>query len=329
MSDEKYICVQLISNSKELVYLKKDLVELEENDLLIKVLYSSYNYKDRLVFDGRERTPRKYPHTLGIDAAGVVVESKKNNFKAGQLVAVLATQMGISIPGGFAGYVSVPAKKVIKISKDFSARDLMLFGTAGLTAALAVSKLIDNPNICVKHPVLITGASGGVGIISAILLNSMGYEICVSTNNQLAKDFFKKIGVTSFIDRLEKGGGQRFSLLPERWSSCIDIVGGVALDLISKSIVQSGSVLSIGSMSNQFVELNLAPFNLRGISLVGINTEALETDEREELLEKFLSLEILSKVNYVSSEHNLKSVPQMFVDGFFKHSFGRHIIKIN
>lgn len=321
-------CIQMINGSKLLKYSRIEMAKLEDNDLLIQVEYSCYNYKDYLVYEGKEGTRRSYPHTLGIDAAGTVVESKCINFKTGDQVAVMATRMGLSFAGGFSEYVSVPATKVIKIPTYLTARDVMLFGTAGLTAALVISKLVPGLSNCDVKPILVTGGSGGVGIISAIILKLNGYEVAVSTNNSMARSFLKGIGITHFIDRISADKSDRFSLLPERWSACVDVVGGAGLDLVIKSMAQEGKIFNVGSVASQKVNMNLTPLYLRGISLVGINTETLEAAAREELIGKFLKKDVILNISEACSEHKLQEIPNMFLNSFFSENFGRHLFKI-
>jgi putative YhdH/YhfP family quinone oxidoreductase len=303
-------------------------VDFKQNDLLIKVEYSSYNHKDYLVLQEKEGSRRQYPHTLGIDAAGTVLESRSSDFKAGDQVAVMATRMGLTFHGGYSEYIFVPTTKVVKIPKNLTPRDLMVFGTAGLTASLALSILMKKPSKFRKMPILITGGSGGVGIISAIMLKVNGFDVTVSTDRDEARNFLKGIGIENFVGRIRNSKTKNFSILPERWSACIDVVGGQSLDLISKSLVERGVILSIGSVAGQITELDLNPFYLRGVSMAGLNSESLDTFARQDLVSQYLTPELMSVLNLATSEHQLDDIPNLFQNSYFNQNFGRHVFKI-
>jgi putative YhdH/YhfP family quinone oxidoreductase len=324
---QEFKAVKIEKDSHNLTYSDVGVVDIDQNGVLVRVEYSVFNHKDLLVWKGIERTRRSYPHTLGIDAAGTIVLSNSNEFTVGEQVVVMATQAGLSIGGGYANYISVPVEKLSKIPQGFSARDVMLFGTAGLTAALAVSMLLENKASTGK-PVLVTGGSGAVGILSALILHSHGLEICVSTGSVEARSFLTKIGINNFVDRVQNQNGNRFAILPERWQDCIDVVGGPSLASISKSMAQDGRIFSIGSVADENVQLNLSPFYLRGVRLVGVNAESLSNFHRNELIYRFFTRETLSLLDEISLEHRLEDVPQLLESSFFTQNFGRHLIKV-
>ena len=324
----QYNCVQLQKNSKILSYAKVNSSQLHDEFVLIKVHFSNYNNKDLLVAKGQEGSRRTYPHTLGLDAAGEVVESRSSSFKSGDLVAVMATQAGISMAGGYSEYLMVPASSISRIPETFTTREAMLFGTAGLTAALAVKTLISNPNVDKSKPVLVTGGSSGVGVVSAILLNLYGFKVTASTSNDGAARFLRSIGVGQVMNRIQNPRSNSFALLPEKWGGCIDIIGGPGLSMILKSISQGGKIISVGSLAGDRLEINLNPFYLRGVNLVGINTESLTNLERSELLSEFLTKDLSSILDEISLEHNLNQVPELMMNHYFGSNFGRHLIKI-
>lgn len=328
MSDfQNFKSVTIKKDSSKPNYSDTTPTDNHQSGVLIQVKYSVFNHKDLLVWKGIEGSRRAYPHTLGIDAAGTVVLSNSKEFAVGEQVAVMATQAGLSIGGGYAEYISVPAEKLSKIPEGFSARDAMLFGTAGLTAALAVSLLLEK-KATISKPVLVTGGSGAVGMLSALILQLHGVEVCVSTESLEARSFLTKIGISRFVDRVQNQNSDRFAVLPERWQDCIDVVGGPGLASISKSMVQNGRIFSIGSVAEQNVQLNLSPFYLRGISLVGVNTESLSAVDRSKLLHRFFTREMLSLLDEITLEHRLQDVPQLLGSSFFSQTFGRHLIKV-
>jgi acrylyl-CoA reductase (NADPH) len=327
-SIKKFNCVQIEKDSNNLFYTQVMHSELLDEFVLIKVHYSSYNHKDSMVASGQEASRRIYPHTLGIDAAGEIVESKSSEFKAGDWVAIMATQAGISLPGGFSEYLNVPAKSITRVPEKFTTRDIMLFGTAGLTASLAVRALISGRKINKSMPVLVTGGSSGVGVISTILLIRNGYKVCVSTSQENAIKFFRSIGVDCVLNRIQNSSSNRFALLPEKWAGCIDVVGGDGLSLISKSMIQGGNIISVGSLAGDQLEMNLNPFYLRGVSLQGINTESLDILERRQLLSENMTRELICVLDGISLECDLNQVPELISQNYFSSNFGRHLIKI-
>jgi len=324
---QEFKAVKIEKDSHNLTYSDFRVPDIHQNGVLIRVEYSVFNHKDLLVWKGIERTRRSYPHTLGIDAAGTIVLSNSNEFAVGEQVVVMATQAGLSIGGGYAEYISVPVEKLSKIPQGFSARDAMLFGTAGLTAALAVSLLLEKIG-GIGKPVLVTGGSGSVGMLSALILQSHGLEVCVSTGSLEARSFLTKIGINNFVDRVQNQNSDRFAILPERWQDCIDVVGGPGLASISKSMAQDGRIFSIGSVAEENVQLNLSPFYLRGVRLVGVNTESLNSFHRRELIHRFFTRETLSLLDTISQEHRLEDVPHLLESSFFTQNFGRHLIRV-
>ncbi len=324
----KYYCVLLEKNSKILSYSQVSLADLPDEYVLIKVHYSNYNNKDFLVANGLEGSRRSYPHTLGLDAAGEVVETKCSEYIAGDLVAVLATQAGISLAGGFSEYLMMPASSIAQIPENFTTRDIMLFGTAGLTAALAVRTLISDGKIDKDKPVLVTGGSSGVGVISIILLIQNGFKVSVSTSDKSAIRFLNSLGIDHIFNRIQNPRSNSFDLLPEKWAGCIDVVGGPGLNLISKSITQGGKIISVGSLAGDRFEINLNPFYLRGVSLLGVNTESLNSVDRGNLLLKNMTTEMISILDGISLECNLNQVPELMSSNYFSSNFGRHLIKI-
>lgn len=256
--------------SREIV--DKEISSLPEGDVLIKVKYSSLNYKDALSATGNKGVTRKYPHTPGIDAAGIVAHSSNENFKIGDSVLVTGYDLGMNTPGGYGQYIRVPAEWVVKLPENLSLRESMIYGTAGFTAALSVHKLIASGITVSDGDILVTGATGGVGSIAVSILNKLGYSIIAATGKPEAKDKLLKLGAKDIILREELDDNSGRTLLKGRWTGVIDTVGGNVLATALKSTNYGGTVTTCGNVASHELSINVYPFILRGISLLGVDS---------------------------------------------------------
>lgn len=257
------------------------LKDLPAGDVLIRVKYSSLNFKDSLSAKGNKGVTKLYPHTPGIDAAGVVVESQSALFQEGDEVIVTGYDLGMNTSGGFAQYIRVPATWVTRMPSAWSARDAMTMGTAGLTAALCVDSLVT-----VGLPdgeVLVTGATGGVGSIAVILLAAQGYEIVAATGKPDSHNFLNLIGARSVIDRSELLAGTEKAMLKERWAGVVDTVGGDILFNTVKATKYSGSIACCGNVASPYFQGNVFPFILRGVNLMGVDSVELPIHIKEDM----------------------------------------------
>jgi alcohol dehydrogenase len=251
----------------------RSVVDLPVNDLLIKVHYSSLNSKDCLSYLGNPAVTRKFPHSPGIDAAGVVVHSKNKAFKIGDHVCVVSSQLGMNVPGGFGQYISVPAEWAHAIPDGMTLRQSMIFGTAGYTAALAVSEIIKFIEPFSGIKIAVSGATGGVGILSVALLSNMGFDVTAISGKQYATNLLETAGASEIISRDAVDDLSGRNLLPVAWSGAIDTVGGNILTTLLKSVSHEGTVVSTGIVKSQELNTSLLPFILRGVRLIGINAE--------------------------------------------------------
>ncbi|MCP3943038.1 MAG: YhdH/YhfP family quinone oxidoreductase [Desulfobacteraceae bacterium] len=245
--------------------------DLPPGDLLIRVNYSSLNYKDALSASGNKGVTRQYPHTPGIDAAGIVEQSRVKGFKKGDPVIVTSYDLGMNTPGGFGQYIRVPAGWVLPLPKGLSLEQSMILGTAGFTAAMSVERLISGvaPD---QGPILVTGATGGVGSLACAILVKLGYTV-EAVSGKLDTGFLDGLGVKDVIARdsfLEKTGPP---LLKPRWAGGIDTVGGDILATVIKSTDSRGVVTCCGNVASPDLPINVFPFILRGISLIGIDSQ--------------------------------------------------------
>ncbi|UMB52990.1 YhdH/YhfP family quinone oxidoreductase [Lutibacter sp. A64] len=258
--------------------------ELASGELLIKVHYSSLNYKDALSANGNKGVTKNYPHTPGIDAVGTVVSSTSEKFKRDEKVLVTSYDLGMNTNGGFAEYVKVPENWVVKLPKNISMKEAMIFGTAGLTAGMSVLKLIET----VKPEngnVVVSGATGGVGSLSVLILNKLGYNVTAITGKETEKQYFENLGV-EVISRKDFEEMQKRPLLKPLFSGGIDTVGGVILENIIKTVKPLGLVTCCGNVASPKLDLTVFPFILRGISLIGIDSQNYPMKYREQVWNK-------------------------------------------
>src|SRR5210317_2531003 len=247
---------------------QKHIEDLPAGDVLINVQYSSLNYKDALSASGNKGVTKKYPHTPGIDAAGVVVESSKPEFKPGEQVLVTGYDLGMNTPGGYAEYVRVPADWVVKLPDNLSLRESMIYGTAGFTAALSCFKLINSGVTPDKGPVLVTGATGGVGSIALSILVKSGYEV-VAVNGIIDEaDYLLELGAKEVITIEEADDQSGRPLLRPRWAGAIDTVAGNILSTAIKTTQYGGSVTCCGNVGAAELHSSIFPFIINGITLL-------------------------------------------------------------
>jgi acrylyl-CoA reductase (NADPH) len=252
--------------------VERTVDDLPEGDLLIRVHYSSLNFKDALAVGGRPGVIRRYPLTPGIDAAGEVVRCTDGTFAPGDPVVVTGFDLGVAVPGGFGQYVRIPSAWAVKLPVGLTLRESMALGTAGFTAALAVLKLRHAGLKAGCEEMLVTGASGGVGSVAVSILASEGCRVVAVSGKPERHSFIKRLGAAEVIGRQEILGSSDKGLLPERWSGAIDVVGGGTLADVLKSTRYGGAVASCGLAGSSDLPLNVFPFILRGVSLHGVDS---------------------------------------------------------
>ncbi len=289
--------------------VQRQLSELPPGDVVIDVQFSSLNYKDGLSATGNPGVSRNFPHTPGIDAAGTVVGSQSGAFAAGAPVIVTGYDLGMNTPGGFAKRIRVPAEWVIPLPAGLSLHESMVLGTAGFTAALCVQKLEAAGMAPGNGPVLVTGATGGVGSVAVKLLAQLGYEVTGATGKAEQADFLTSLGASAVIDRetLREGGNR--PMLKEQWGGVVDTVGGDILSNAIKSLRYSASVAACGLVNSPDIQATVLPFILRNVNLLGVDSVELPLAEKTAVwtrlgadwrmdgltgLEEKLSLETLS-----------------------------------
>lgn len=262
------------------------LDELPRGEVVVRVHYSSLNYKDALSASGHPGVTRNFPHTPGIDAAGEVLRSSEARFQKGDPVIVTSYDLGMNTPGGFGQVIRVPAEWVVPLPEGLSLREAMILGTAGFTAALAAHELLQAGLEPSSGPVLVTGASGGVGSLAVALLAKLGAEVVASTGKTSAQGFLTSLGTAHVLDREELGQATTKPMLPVRWQGAIDTVGGHTLENIVKSLIPGGAVAACGNVAGADLHLSVFPFILRGVKLLGIDSAQCPVERRRAIWEK-------------------------------------------
>lgn len=242
------------------------LDDLPAGEVLIKVAYSSVNYKDGLASIPNGKIVRSYPFIPGIDLSGIVVSSTDERFHEGQQVIATGYGMGVSHFGGFSEYTRIPAAWITPIPVGLTLREAMIYGTAGLTAALSIQALEDNDLAPDKGKVLVTGATGGVGGSAIAMLSTKGYSVVASTGNKEANEYLKTLGAGEVISREDVTGGSSKPLEKQLWQGAVDSVGGNSLASILSKISYRGSVAASGLTGGTSVPTTVLPFILRGLT---------------------------------------------------------------
>ncbi len=263
--------------------IQRSTDDLPQNGVLIKVTFSSLNYKDALSANGNKGVTRRYPHTPGIDAAGTVVDSNSDKLKPGNEVIVTGYDLGMNTIGGFGEYINVPAEWVVPLPEGLSLKETMILGTAGFTAALSIHHLLRCGQKPEDGPLLVTGATGGVGSISVAIASKLGFEVTASSGKTNQYEYLRNIGAQTIIGRTEVDDPSNRMLLRPQWAAAIDTVGGNTLATILKSLKPHGSVASCGNVSSPLLSTSVFPFILNGVNLLGVNSATTPMPLRLEL----------------------------------------------
>ena len=297
---------------------ERALGDLPAGELIIEVKYSSLNYKDALSATGNKGVTRKYPHTPGIDAAGVVADSTTKLFTVGDQVTVTGFDLGMNTSGGFAQYISVPALWATKLPQGLSLKDSMSHGTAGLTAALCIIRLMASGLTKESGEVLVTGASGGVGSVAVAILAKLGFNVVAATGKASEYDFLNGLGAKAIISREEANDTSGRPLQKPRWAGVVDTVGGNILATALKTTKYAGLVAACGNAMSAELNVNVFPFILRGVSLLGVDSVEIPMRARQMAWNKLAgewSIDVGSLVTEVSLEELNPKIDEILKGG--------------
>ncbi|KOO51267.1 NADPH:quinone oxidoreductase family protein [Viridibacillus arvi] len=305
------------------------LKDLPDGDVLIKVSYSSINYKDSLATIPNGNIVNTYPFVPGIDLAGIVVSSNDPRFQEGDEVIATSYEIGVSHFGGYSEYARIPANWIVPLPKGLTLKEAMVIGTAGFTAALSVLRLEENSVSPEKGKILVTGATGGVGSFAISILSTLGYQVEASTGKESEQEFLRSLGATSIVSREEVFDGKIRALGKQKWAAAVDPVGGEPLASLLSQIQYGGSVAVSGLTAGTKLPTTVFPFILRGINLLGIDSvycpmetrlkvwDRLASDFKPEKLEKFIQQEV-----------TLQQLPEVLPNLLKGQAKGRTLVKL-
>lgn len=304
--------------------------DLPPGEMVIRVLYSALNYKDALSATGNKGITRKYPHTPGIDAAGIVEISRNERFATGDEVIITGNDLGMNTCGGFGEYIRTPASWVIRKPDGFTLRECMILGTAGMTAALGLHKmelLGQHPD---QGPIVVTGATGGVGSIAVALLAKAGYEVIATTGKTHAHEYLQHLGANRIETREFANDTTGKVLLRPQWAGAIDTVGGNTLLTLLKACKPEGNVVSTGLVSSPKLEATVYPFILNGISLLGVGSAETPTTTKMLIWSKLADVwNIKDKLTAIVKEVTLDELNLTYIDSILQGKImGRILVKI-
>jgi NADPH2:quinone reductase len=304
------------------------LDDLAAGEVVIDAHYSSVNYKDALAATGRGRIMRRFPLVAGVDVAGLVAQSQDSRFKPGAAVLVTGCGLGESHDGGFSEVVRVPADWVVPLPEGLTLFDAMALGTAGFTAALAVDRLEQNGQCPDLGPVVVTGATGGVGSVSIDLLSGRGYEVVALTGKPAAGEYLRKLGADRILDRQTLAADAR-PLESAQWGGAVDNVGGAVLAWLLRTTRPWGSIASIGMAGGVELQTSVMPFILRGVSVLGITSANCPMSRRLKVWQRLVTdLRPRNLDAIVAGTVSLDELPGVFERLLAGNHRGRYVVTL-
>ena len=315
--------------SREIKELSTD--NLKDGNVLVKIDYSTLNYKDALILNNGGRIVKKYPFVPGIDFSGTVEESGEDKFKKGDRVILTGFRVGEIYYGGFAGYARVNSSFLVKCPNELTNLQTMMMGTAGFTALLCSFTIKAREELLMGDKVkdvLVTGATGGVGSIAVMVLSKMGYTVHAVTGKKDKHDYLKNLGAKNIIDRKEFLGESKL-LEKGMWDGVVDTVGGEALTKILAQTKPAGIVAQCGNAGGIKINTNVMPFVVRGVKLWGIDSSASSMKRREFAWNEAKNLVDFDKLNKLTKEHSLEELITIFPKMLKGELFGRVVINPN
>ena len=307
---------------------KKSIDDLPDGDLLIRVKYSSLNYKDALSASGATGITKSYPHTPGIDASGVIEESTNHHFLIGEKVIVTGFDLGMNTSGGFAEYIRVPSSWAVKCPESLSTKESMMIGTAGLTAGLCLEEIEKHKSLK-NLEVIVSGATGGVGSIAIKLLSLLGAKVTAITGKKNEYEFLYDLGSLKIIQRKELIESTRLPLSKGLYDAAVDVAGGNILTNIIASMKYNGTITACGNVASPEFETTVFPFILRGNRLIGIDSATCSIPLREKIWNNFSTkwrLKNLDNMCKIIDLNHLNNEIEKILSG---KQIGRVIVKIH
>ena len=307
---------------------QRNLSDLPDNDLLVEVHYSSLNYKDAMSASGNKSITKNYPHTPGIDAAGVVVSDKSGTFSEGQEVVVFGYDLGMDTAGGLGQMIAIPADWALPCPEALSLKEAMIYGTGGLTAALSIQKMEKMGAKPSDGPVAVSGATGGVGTISIAILSQLGYESIAFSGKPEQSEHLKELGATEVRhrDTINEVGNRPVGR--PLWANAIDTVGGDYLANLLKQTKPGGAVTTCGLAASASFSMTVLPFITRAVSLLGIDSVFIPLEDKKAIWQRVATDMKLPNLEQYAEEITLEQTPEYldrFIDG---KAVGRYVVNV-
>lgn len=303
--------------------------DLPAGDLLIRVHFSSLNYKDALSATGNRGVTRAYPHTTGVDAAGVVETSGVEPFTSGQSVIVTGRDLGMNTAGGHSEYIRVPAEWAVPLPAAITLEQSMVIGTAGMTAALSVMRLQSVGVQADQGDILVTGATGGVGGLAVAILSRIGYRVVAATGKPDAAALLRELGAAQVISRNDIDATPDRPLASRRWAGVIDTVGGRMLDAAIRSTQPHGAVTCCGMIGSAELRTSIFPFILRGVALLGVDAAETPMPQRRAVWEKLAGDWKPALPECMITHCTLEDLPAMMRRMLDGKSLGRVVVRLH
>jgi NADPH2:quinone reductase len=303
------------------------LDDLSGGDVVVNAAYSSVNYKDALAATGAGTIIRRFPIVAGIDVAGTVESSADARFRSGDQVLVTGYDLGVAHDGGFAGRVRVPADWVVPVPPGLTTFDVMAIGTAGFTAALSVVQLEHNGLQPSNGPVIVTGATGGVGSLAVQCLVARGYQVAAMTGKESEHEYLRSLGASSVLSRSEVQPSTR-PLLKAAWAGAIDPVGGETLAWLTRSMMYGGAIAASGLTGGIDLHTTVIPFILRGVKLLGIDSVMCPMDFRRDVWHRLATDMKPAKLRATAKEIELNDLPDAFATLIDGQARGRFVVRL-
>jgi putative YhdH/YhfP family quinone oxidoreductase len=302
--------------------------ELDTGDVVIKVAYSSVNFKDALAATGAGKIIRRFPCVGGVDLSGTVVESADARFRKGDAVIATSYEIGVAHDGGYAEYARIPAGWVVQMPKGLDLFEAMALGTAGYTAALAVERMEHEGLKPANGPVLVTGATGGVGSIAVDILSACGYRVVALTGKETQSDYLKGIGASEVMLRSSLDLSRIKPLDKATWAGAVDNLGGDVLSWIASTMQVGGTLASIGLAASHTFNTTVMPFILRGVSLLGVDSVNTPMGLREKVWRRLGADLKPRRLKSIATTVNFADLPGVFEKVMKAQMRGRTVVNI-
>ncbi len=329
MSSFKAFLIEEIEGKTHSRFVSMDESQLDPGQVTIRVAYSSVNYKDALAGTGAGKVIRRFPCVGGIDLSGIVEKSEDSRFKSGDKVIASCFDIGVAHHGGYAELARVSADWVVPLPEGLSLFDAMAIGTAGFTAAWAVTRMEQNGLIPANGPVIVTGATGGVGSLAVDMLAQRGYSVTALTGKESKANYLRSLGASDVLLRSSLNLANIRPLGKATWAGAVDSLGGDVLAWLASAMLPGGSIASIGLAAGNALNTTVMPFILRGVNLLGIDAVSVEVSQRVKVWKRLCSDLQPAHLKEMTRMIKLEELPQVF-DAFLSgKSHGRVVVRVN